>query len=413
MNPRAFLIRTLVPTVGLSDESEDLGLYAAAAARSWAHFPHMLRVDGLTAAQLKALRERARLQRIPVVEAMPYRHGEFWSEGLVMTADTNAIAILTRDISIDYASVGRALSEMLSALENRTRRLHFRAGDLVLDGLSRIAMMGILNVTPDSFSDGGMYRKADDAVAHAQAMVADGARIIDVGGESTRPGATPVPVAEELDRVVPVIERLRAELPGHVILSVDTMKSEVARAAVSAGAEILNDVSGLVADPLMRRTAAELNVHVIINHMRGTPLTMQQAPTYRHLIPEVIADLSSRVAAALHDGVSTERIIIDPGIGFGKRVADNVSILRHLMAFVSLGHLVAVGVSRKSFLGKLSPDEGASSQARADSTLAAEACAVLSGIHILRTHDPARSMRAVRVAGAVSGHAGGQAAVVE
>jgi len=403
----------MVPTVGLSDESEALGLYAAAAARSWAHFPHILRVDGLTPAQLKALRERARLQKIPVVEAMPYRHAEFWSEGVVLAADTSALATLARDISIDYASVGRALSDMLAAMENRTRRINFRSGEMVLDGASRIAVMGILNVTPDSFSDGGLYNQPDAAVERARVMVAEGARIIDVGGESTRPGATPVPVEEELDRVIPVIRMLRAELPAHVILSVDTMKAEVARAAVQAGAEIINDVSGLVADPLMRRTAAELNVHVIVNHMRGTPATMQRAPTYRHLIPEVIADLSGQVAAALHEGVSTERIIIDPGIGFGKRLSDNVAILRHLAAFVSLGYLVAVGVSRKSFLGKLSPDEGATSQGRTDSTLAAEACAVLSGIHLLRTHEPGRSMRAVRVAGAVSGHTGGAAAAME
>ena len=405
MSPRAFLIRSLFPRVGLAREAEDLGLYAAAAARSWSHFPHMVRVDGLTMGQLKGLREKARLLDIPVAEALPYRHGEDWSEGVVLSADTTALASLARDVSIDYASVGRALSELLSALAQRTRRLHFRSGDMILDPPGGVLMMGILNVTPDSFSDGGRFQAPEAAVERACRMVEEGARMIDVGGESTRPGSAPVPLGEELERAVPVIEKLRAALPSEVVISIDTRKAEVARAAVAAGAEIINDVSGL-SNPSMRGAAAELGVHVIINHKRGSPSTMQDAPSYRHVIPEVIADLSHLVEAAVQAGVDRQRIILDPGIGFGKRVQDNVAILRHLAAFLSLGRPVAIGVSRKSFLEKLSPDEGPASRGRAESTLAAEACAVLAGAHVLRTHDPAAAARAARMAAAVAGPLG-------
>ncbi|HET9481527.1 MAG TPA: dihydropteroate synthase [Candidatus Polarisedimenticolia bacterium] len=407
MSPRAFLIRSLVPTIPLAREAEELGLYAAAAARSWRHFPHMVRVDGLTMGQLKGLRERARLLSIPVAEAMPYRSADDWSEGLVLSADTATLTTLARDVSMNYATVGRAVQGLLEALAEKTRRLQFSSSDLPLSGGHRPALMGILNVTPDSFSDGGAFVETDVAVAHARNMVEAGARIIDVGGESTRPGSLPVPAGEEISRVVPVLERLRTELPPDTILSVDTMKAEVARAAVRAGAEIINDVSGLTADPDMRAAAAELGAHVVLNHMRGTPRTMQDLPSYRHVIPEVIAGLANLAEAAQHAGIPREKILIDPGVGFGKRLADNLAILRHMAAFVSLGWPVVVGVSRKSFLGALAPpeapqtDDGPAGARRADATLAAETFAALGGAHILRTHDPARAGAAARVAEAV------------
>ena len=403
MNPRAFLVRSLVPAVTLAREAEDLGLYAAAAARSWAHFPHMLRVDGLTMGQLKALREKARLLDIPAAEAMPYRHREDWSEGLVLSADTTRLGALARDVSIDYASVGRALTDLLEALANRTRRLNLKSGEVLLEGDPGVLLMGILNVTPDSFSDGGQHAEVEAAVSRALKMVEDGARLIDVGGESTRPGALPVLAGEELKRVIPVIERLRAALPPEVHIGVDTMKAEVARAAAKAGAEIVNDVSGLSADPAMRGTVAELGVHAVINHMRGSPRTMQEGPAYRHVIPEIIADLSFLAGEAMRHGIDRDRIILDPGLGFGKRHADNLAILRHLPTFVSLGRPVLLGVSRKSFLGKIAGDDGAATTERADATLAAEALAVAGGVHILRTHEPLRAALAARVGAAFAG----------
>jgi len=403
LTPRAFLIRSLVPRASLAREAEDLGLYAAAAARSWAHFPHMVRVDGLTMGQLKAVREKARLLNIPAGEAMPYRHRDDWSEGIVLSADTTALASLARDISIDYASVGRALTDLLEGLAERTRKLYLKSGELVMDGGPGVLVMGILNVTPDSFSDGGLYADAEAAVDHALKMAEQGARIIDVGGESTRPGAMPVLAGEEMKRTLPIIVKLRERLPAGVHLSIDTMKAEVARAAVEAGAGIINDVSGLSADPTMRATAALLGAHVIINHMRGTARTMQEAPAFRHVVPEVIAELSYLTAEAIREGIESDRIIIDPGIGFGKRLSDNLALLRHLPAFVSLGRPVAVGVSRKSFLGKLVRDEGPATSERSDATLAAESLVVAGGAQILRTHDPARAARAARIGAAFAG----------
>ena len=363
----------------------------------------MLRVDGLTMGQLKGLREKARLLNIPAAEAMPYRHRDDWSEGLVLSADTTALGSLARDISIDYASVGRALTDLLEAMAVRSRRLNLKSGELQLDADPGVLIMGILNVTPDSFSDGGKYSGPEAAISHALLMASEGAHLIDVGGESTRPGALPVLAGEEMQRVLPIIERLRAELPSGVQISVDTMKSEVARAAVGAGAEIINDVSGLAADPAMRATAAELGVHVIINHMRGSPRSMQDGPAYRHVIPEVIADLSYLTTEAMRQGIDRERIILDPGIGFGKRHTDNMAILRHLPTFASLGRPVALGVSRKSFLGKIAGDDGPATMERADATMAAEALAVAGGVHILRTHDPARAVVAARLGAVFAG----------
>jgi len=404
--PRAFLIRSLVPAVSLSREAEDLGLYGAAAARSWSHFPHMLRIDGLTMGQLKGLREKSRLLKIPVAEGMPYRHGEDWCEGVVLSADTMLLATLARDVSLAYPPVARAITQMLDALAARSRRLNLSTGELSITTDEGAVLMGILNVTPDSFSDGGSHEDPDAAVAHALRLANDGARIIDVGGESTRPGAHTVTLDEEMRRVMPVLQKLRAALPDTVHISIDTMKAPVARAAVAEGAAIINDVSGLSYDPAMRSTAAELGVHVILNHMKGTPQTMQQSPSYRHVIPEVIGDLLSLVEEATRAGIDKDRIILDPGIGFGKRPQDNLAILRHLAAFVSLGRPVAIGVSRKSFLaataqGETEEQNSAAGGSRSDATMVAEALAVMGGAHILRTHDPARAAIAARLAEAV------------
>ena len=408
MKPRAFLIRSWVPASSLSRDAEDLGLYAAASARSWSRSPQLVRLDGLTSAQLRAARDKARLLDIQVADAMPYRHQEDWSEGLLLLADTASLDTLARNLTLAQPSVGEALSAMLGAISQRKRRLRLKSGELALGGEAGAILMGILNVTPDSFSDGGRFSDPDAGVAHALAMAAAGARVIDVGGESSRPGSRPVEAAEEMRRTLPVIERLRAVLPPGVHVSIDTMKAEVARRAVEAGAEIINDVSGLSADPQMRAAAALLGVPVVINHMKGTPGTMQQAPSYRHVIPEIVADLYALVDAALQAGVAGDKIIIDPGIGFGKRGSHNLAILRHIPAFVSLGRPVMVGLSRKSFLADLAPAPEASSSrdhggdARADATLASETVALMSGAHILRTHDVQRAARALKLAEAVS-----------
>ncbi len=267
----------------------------------------------------------------------------------------------------------------------------------VLDLRRRTAVMGILNRTPDSFSDGGRYADVDAALAHGVQMVREGAGIVDVGGESTRPGAAPVPVEEELERVIPVIRGLRARVP--VPISIDTSKAEVARRALDAGADMINDISALRFDPAMAGLAAAEDVPVVLMHMQGRPRTMQRAPHYADVVWEVAAFLRERVSFARERGVRPHRLVVDPGIGFGKDMGHNLELLRRLDALVALGRPVLVGLSRKAFLGRLL-DEGMP-DARLEGSLAGATAAVLAGAHIIRAHDVAETCRAVRVAEAI------------
>jgi dihydropteroate synthase len=259
-----------------------------------------------------------------------------------------------------------------------------------------IALMGVLNVTPDSFSDGGVYRSVEAAVERGEALVREGADVIDVGGESTRPGAAPVPAEEEARRVVPVIRRLADLVP--VPISVDTRKAAVAEAALAAGASILNDVSALGHDPDMARLAAERGCGLVLMHMRGTPETMQADPRYDDPVSEVYDDLARSVEIALRAGVAEEKIVIDPGIGFGKRLSDNLLLIRHVGELRSLGFPVLVGPSRKSFLGLLL---GLPVNERLEGTIGASVAAALAGADMIRVHDPSPVGRAVRVAEAI------------
>jgi dihydropteroate synthase len=258
--------------------------------------------------------------------------------------------------------------------------------------------MAILNVTPDSFSDGGRFAEASVAIERGRELADQGADILDIGGESTRPGAEAVGLEEESARVMPVIEGLAGAIP--IPMSIDTTKSEVARRALAAGAAIINDISGMTMDPMMAPLAAGSETLVILNHIRGLPRTMQESPDYRHVVLEVLLDLASRVRAVRAAGVDSARIIIDPGIGFGKRVEDNLSLLRHLGSISSLGSPVMVGVSRKSFLGALT---GRAVAGRGAGTAAAEAIAALAGAEIIRTHDPAGARDAIAVAAGLAG----------
>lgn len=398
MNPRAYLLRSPFPTLALDQEVEDLGLYPAAASRHRAESWHLLRLDGLSPGQVRRVKETARRLECRVEDVPSFRHGEGWCEGLALHAAADRIERVARALSGSEKPIAEALDRALDLIAGRPVVLRLRSGRRRLTGGAGIAAMGILNVTPDSFSDGGRYSETSAALDQAERLAGEGASLIDVGGESTRPGAAPVPVDEELRRVVPVIEALRKRLDPSVTLSVDTMKAEVARAAIDAGAEIINDVSAMTADPEMAAVVARGGVHVILNHMRGAPSTMQRSPGYRHAIPEIIADLALRMEEAGEAGVGRDRILLDPGIGFGKRPGDNVCILRHIAAFASLGRPVVLGVSRKSFLGVLSPDEGPASEGRREATMVAEAIAASGGAHILRTHEPARALCAARIA---------------
>jgi len=260
--------------------------------------------------------------------------------------------------------------------------------------LDATLVMGILNVTPDSFSDGGLHDTLDSAVAWAQQMAADGADIIDVGGESTRPGADPVPADVEIARVVPVIERLAAQ---GLIVSVDTMKTEVAGAAIEAGAAIVNDVAALRAHGLAE-LCGRSGVGVVLTHMLGTPQTMQDDPTYDDVVAEVAEFLLGRVAAAVEAGVDSRAIALDPGIGFGKTVAHNIELIDRIDSLVSLGFPVVVGTSRKSFLGSLL---GAPERDRDVATAVTSAVATVGGARVLRVHNVPAGRDAARVADAM------------
>jgi dihydropteroate synthase len=257
-------------------------------------------------------------------------------------------------------------------------------------------VMGIVNVTPDSFSDGGQFLEPEAAEAHALELVAQGAEIIDVGGESTRPGAVPVPEAEELRRVMPVLERLAARI--RVPISIDTMKPAVARAALQAGASIVNDVGANRSDSALWRLIAETGAAYVCMHMQGTPQTMQLNPVYADVVREVKAFFLDRLEQMNGCGVGREQIIFDPGIGFGKTVGQNVQLLGALQKFVELERPVLLGVSRKSFLGKIAGEEPAG---RLPAGLACACLAVEAGVAIIRTHEVAATARAIRMAEAI------------
>jgi len=253
-------------------------------------------------------------------------------------------------------------------------------------------VMGVLNVTPDSFYDGGRYAAADAAHAQALAMIAAGADIIDIGGESSRPGAAPVTAEVEMKRVLPVIERLRAE--SSVIISIDTTKSAVANAALKAGATWINDTSAGRFDAGMARLAAAVHCPVVLMHSRKTPADMQIAPMYADVVAEVRKEILGRIAAFTECGVSPRNIIIDPGIGFAKRLEDNLALIKGLHSLVSLGYPVLIGTSRKSFIGAIT---GRQPDMRLAGTLASVAAAYAKGAKIFRVHDVGETVDFLKV----------------
>jgi dihydropteroate synthase len=266
-----------------------------------------------------------------------------------------------------------------------------------LDLPRRPLLMGIVNVTPDSFSDGGQFLDADAAVAHARALVADGADLLDIGGESTRPRAKPVSDEEEIARVMPVIRRLAGQI--EVPISIDTRKARVAQAAIDAGAEIVNDISGLEGDPQMLGVAASTGAGVCVMHMQGTPETMQINPTYTDVVADVHRYLRERRDALVAGGVAGERICLDPGIGFGKSYEHNLALLRSCHALHAIGCPVLVGHSRKSFLGTLLGDEQAD---RTQATVGVALALAEQGVQLLRVHD-VRPVREALLAFEMSG----------
>jgi dihydropteroate synthase len=261
----------------------------------------------------------------------------------------------------------------------------------------RTLVMGILNVTPDSFSDGGLFFDPNAAIARALAMEKAGADLIDLGGESTRPGSQGIPAEEELRRVLPVLDGLRGKLK--IPISIDTAKSQVAEAAAIAGAEILNDVTGLRGDPRIADVARRRRLPLILMHMRGEPRTMQKQPFARDVVRDVAAGLRRAVAVARRAGVAKSQIVLDPGIGFGKSWPQNFELLERLPELAKLGFPLLLGTSRKSFIGKILG--GAAKEERAWGTAATVAASILGGAHIVRVHDVAEMVQVAKVADAV------------
>jgi len=274
----------------------------------------------------------------------------------------------------------------------------WRCRDRLIPLGGRTLVMGVVNVTPDSFSDGGLFADIETAVAHGANLADEGADVVDIGGESTRPGAEPVSSDEELRRVLPVIEGLRAARPD-VAISIDTRHPNVAAEAVAAGAAIVNDVSG-GADPDMMRVAAQGTAGMVLMHMQGEPGSMQVDPRYEDVVEEVHGYLRERVEAALFDGVEAEQLCVDPGIGFGKNLEHNLALLRDLGRFRALDAGLVIGVSRKRFIGTLTDAEDPTD--RVEGSLAAAVLAAAAGADVIRAHDVRATVRALRVADAIT-----------
>jgi len=269
--------------------------------------------------------------------------------------------------------------------------------DFSLDFSKKTYIMGILNVTPDSFSDGGLYFDTSAAIKRAIQMTEDGADIIDIGGESTRPGSEPVTLEEELRRTIPVIEKLAKEIK--IPLSIDTYKSEVAKKALDAGASMVNDISGLRFDPAMPKLVSEYKVPVVIMHVKGRPKDMQLNPVYEALIPEIMDYLREGIRRAMSSGISGDKIIIDPGIGFGKAFDHNLEIIHNLSELTFLEKPILIGPSRKAFIGKILGDAPVTD--RLEGTAAAVAISIMNGANIIRVHDVKEMIKVAKVTDAV------------
>ncbi len=267
-----------------------------------------------------------------------------------------------------------------------------KVGNYWLEWGKRTYIVGVLNVTPDSFSDGGLYYRLEAALKQAERLIEAGADIIDIGGESTRPFSKPVPAEEELSRVIPVIEAIRKRFD--IPISIDTYKAKVAKEALEAGAQIINDISALRFDPQMSQVVAEYQAPVILMHMKGTPQTMQIDPSYEDVIGEIKDFLVRRAEEAQRAGIKKEKIILDPGIGFGKRFEDNLKIIKEIKAFFDLGYPIMLGPSRKSFLGQILDKEA---RERDTGTMAVVALAAYQGVHLIRVHNVEMAVDTIKV----------------
>jgi dihydropteroate synthase len=269
--------------------------------------------------------------------------------------------------------------------------------DFILDFSKKTYIMGVLNVTPDSFSDGSLYFDISAAIERAHRMAEEGADIIDIGGESTRPGSESIAIEEELRRTIPVVEAIAKEIK--IPISIDTYKSEVARRALDAGASMVNDISGLRFDPEMPEVVSQYDVPVVIMHIKGTPRDMQQNPQYKALIPEIMDYLRVGITVAKRAGIQDDKIVIDPGIGFGKTFEDNLKIIHSLHEFTFLKKPIVIGPSRKAFIGKILGDAPVTD--RLEGTAAAVSVSIMNGANIIRVHDVKEMVKVAKIADAI------------
>ena len=318
-----------------------------------------------------------------------------WTDAILMgTQKQFEKLILKLDQYINLQLLGQSLKETLKNISKTHYTIRCRKQTLTLG--KRTYLMGALNVTPDSFSDGGLYFDKEKAIVQGLRMVKEGADIIDIGGESTRPGSKPLKLEEELRRVIPVIESLVKEVD--IPISIDTYKSAVAQRAIEAGAEMINDISGLHFDHSLAQVAAKEDTPLILMHIRGTPETMQKDVHYDSLFSEILQYLKESIQRAESAGLDPQQIIIDPGVGFGKTLEDNLLIIKNLFEFRILGKPILLGTSRKSFIGKIL---NADVTDRLEGTLSSIAIGVLNGAHIIRCHDVLQAKKAIAVADAI------------
>jgi dihydropteroate synthase len=361
-------------------------------------FPLILKIKGIDVKAANILKQEMLARDGDVVTS---RDTLVKAEGftdIIILGNEEAIKKLIEKIKMQpfgLKKLSEELNEFLLKLHKVSNKKILRIGGRDFNlGEGGAIIMGILNVTPDSFYDGGYYFEADRAFKRAEEMIGQGAHIIDIGGMSTRPGSKPVNAAEEISRVIPVIENISKKFD--VLISIDTYRSEVAKSAVNAGVKIINDISGLSLDENIINVARESKSSAVIMHMQGTPEDMQVKPAYNDVIEEIYEYFFERTNKVLQAGITEDKIIIDPGIGFGKKVEHNCEILSRLSEFTSLGYPVLVGASRKSFIGSLL--DGLPAQDRLEGSLAAAVCAFLNGASILRVHDVKETIRAIKIA---------------
>jgi dihydropteroate synthase len=341
-----------------------------------------IKVEHLNCAQSNIIKQTALSVGADAAVARSVVTGCSERTDLILFCNRRQLEEITERLEIQPFDLKSIARELKNVVENSwSPRALVLPGNL-LDFSRRTYVVGVLNVTPDSFSDGGEHFGFAKAVEWGRKMVEDGADIIDIGGESTRPGSEPVSAKEELNRVIPVIQELSRG--NDCLLSIDTQKSEVAKEAISAGCSIVNDISGLSCDRSIAATVAEKDAGLVIGHIRGTPLNMQQDPHYDDLMSEITGELRASIELAESEGVDSSKIVIDPGIGFGKRVEDNLTIIRRLYELKSLGKPIMIGPSRKSFIGKIL---GLPVKERLEGTAAAVALAAANGADLVRVHD--------------------------